>query len=208
MSNPLNKNKHKIQTKPTTKTAPPQTSAAKELKNSTVDELLSKLHSYNLTASDAATAAKYYYNQHDLQQLNPDQLANLYKRLVARAEAEASALVPDAPTSEPIQAALALAPTQPSEANTDEAPESASTSTTNSEEPNMSAIEQSSPIASKSLAPATEPLPFAEATPEVATPVVIEPPAEDAPLAVVSVVEPPPAEAVEAPVFVEEAASP
>jgi hypothetical protein len=184
VSNPLNKNKHKIQPKIINKTTPPQISATKEAKSSAVDDLLTKLHPYNLTASDAATAAKYYYNQHDLQLLNTDQLASLHKRLVARAEAETSPPIALEPA--PIDLPVVTPATTFVSVNE----EIEITVPITSEEPNMSAIEQLSPIATNSLIAATEPTstvvelvapavePIIEAAsiaPEVTTPELVAP---------------------------------
>jgi hypothetical protein len=165
VSNPLNKNKHKIQPKIINKTTPLQISATKEAKSSAVDDLLTKLQPYNLTASDAATAAKYYYNQHDLQLLNTDQLASLHKRLVARAEAETSP--PNALEPAPLNPSV-LTPVTTFVSVNEEQEITAPVSIT-SEEQNMSAIEQLSPIATNSLTSATEPTP---AVAELAAPAV------------------------------------
>jgi hypothetical protein len=56
----------------------------------TLDDLLAKANQYNLKVSDIVTAAKYYHNQPELSRLAPDQVSDLYKRLVSRMEAAAA----------------------------------------------------------------------------------------------------------------------
>ena len=79
--------------------APPTPSPMAAL---TLEDLLSKAQQYNLKVADVVTAAKYYYNQPDLQRLNPEQVVNLYKRLVSRMEGtDPEANAPAAPPANP-----------------------------------------------------------------------------------------------------------
>jgi hypothetical protein len=154
MGHPPNKQKQKTQSKTTKETQAPATKTAKN-NNAAVDELLAKLQPYNLKRSDAETASKYYYNQPDLQHLNPDQLTNLHKRLVARVEAETSAPTPEAAVQTKLelkQAEPVVVVEPPQEANTPEInetkPEAVETTSATAEpstkEPTMLDLEQAS----------------------------------------------------------------
>lgn len=58
----------------------------------TLDELLEKAQSFGLSRADVSTAARYHCGIGDLQRLSPQQIENLYERLVARYGGEVDVL--------------------------------------------------------------------------------------------------------------------